>query len=105
MENKFKRIIENLEEGKILTLDDLIFLNEVGFDEYIYIYYFILGKLTFFEIDFKRVDFIGSTFVDCEFKNFRFKNVILRKCNLGSITFLNLKLKDLTKVNFYSGLF
>jgi hypothetical protein len=33
MENKFERIIENLEKRKILTLGDQTFLNEIILDE------------------------------------------------------------------------
>lgn len=51
MENKFERIIENLEEKKTLKLGDQIFLNEMILDESIQCS--ILGTLTFFEIDFK----------------------------------------------------
>ena len=76
MENKFERIVENLEEEQPLTLGDQTFLNEMISDESIQCS--ILGTITFFEVDFKRVDFTGSTFVNCEFKNCRFKDVILK---------------------------
>ena len=78
MENKFERIIENLEEEETLTLVDQTFLNEMILDESIQCS--ILGTLTFFEVDFKRVNFTGSTFVNCAFKNCRFKDVIPRNC-------------------------
>ena len=78
MENKFERIIENLEEEETLIIGDQTFLNEMILDESIQCS--ILGTLTFFEVDFKRIDFTGSNFVNCEFKNCIFKDVILRKC-------------------------
>lgn len=87
MENKFEKVIENLEEEETLTLGDQTFLNEMILDESIQCS--ILGTLTFFEVDFKRVDFTGSTFVNSEFKNYRFKDVILRKCEFWNITFEN----------------
>lgn len=80
MENKFERIIENLEKKETLTLGYQTFLNEMIFDESIQCS--ILGKLTFFEVSFKKVDFTGSTFVNCEFKNCRFNEVIRRKGDL-----------------------
>ena len=52
---KFERIIENLEDEETLTLGDQTFSNEMILDESIQC--FILGTLTFFEVDFKRVDF------------------------------------------------
>mgnify|MGYP003454750687 CR=1 FL=1 len=67
MENKFERIIENLEEEETLTLDDQISLNEMILNESIQCY--MWGTVTFFEVDFKKVDFTGSTFVNCKFKN------------------------------------
>jgi len=48
-----------------------------------------LGTLTFFEVNFKRIDFTESTFVNCEFKNCRFKDAILRKCEFWNPTFEN----------------
>lgn len=36
MENKFERIIENLEEEETLIIGDQTFLNEMILDEYIY---------------------------------------------------------------------
>ena len=59
MENKFERIIENLEEEELLPLGDHIFLNEMILDESIQCS--ILGTLTFLEVNFKRVDLTGST--------------------------------------------
>ena len=53
MENKFKRIIKNLEEEETLTVGDQTFLNEMIFDKYIQCS--IFGTITFFEVDFKRV--------------------------------------------------
>ena len=46
MENKFEKIIENLEEEEILTLGDQTFLNEMILDKSIQCS--ILGTLTFF---------------------------------------------------------
>ena len=105
MENKFERIIENLEEEETLTLGDQTFLNEMILDESIQCS--ILGTLTFFEVDFKRVDFTGSTFVNCEFKNCRFKDVIFRKCEFWNPTFENCQIEtsDLTKACFDTGTF
>jgi len=77
MENKFERIIENLEEEETLTLGNQKFLNEMILDESTQCS--MLGTITFFEVDFKKVDFTGSTFVNCKFKNCRFKDVIFRK--------------------------
>ena len=105
MENKFERIIENLEKEETLTLGDQTFLNEMILDESIQCS--ILGTLTFFEVDFKRVDFTGSTFVNCEFKNCRFKDVILRKCTFWNTTFENCQIErsNLTRANFHKGTF
>lgn len=105
MENKFERIIENLEEEKTLTLGAQTFLNEMILDESIQCS--LLGILTFFEVDFKRVDFTGSTFVNCEFKNCRFKDVILRKCEFCNPTFENCQIErsNLTRANFHKGNF
>lgn len=75
MENKFERIIENIEEEETLTLGNQTFLNEIILDESIQCP--ILDTLSFFEVDFKRVGFTSSTFVNCEFKNCKFKDVIL----------------------------
>ena len=105
MENKFERIIENLQEEETLTLGDQTFLNEMILDESIQCS--ILGTLTFFEVDFKRVDFTGSTFMNCEFKNCRFKDVILRKCEFWNPTFENCQIErsNLTRANFHKGTF
>ena len=105
MENKFERIIENLEEEETLTLGDQTFLNEMILDKSIQCS--ILDTLTFFEVDFKRVDFTGSTFVNCEFKNCRFKDVILRKCEFWNPTFENCQIErsNLTRANFHKGTF
>ena len=105
MENKFERIIENLEEEETLTLGDQTFLNEMILDESMQCS--ILGTLTFFEVDFKRVDFTGSTFVNCEFKNCRFKDVTLRKCEFWNPTFENCQIErsNLTRANFHKGTF
>ena len=105
MENKFERIIENLEEEKTLTLGAQTFLNEMILDESIQCS--LLGILTFFEVDFKRVDFTGSTFVNCEFKKCRFKDVILRKCEFWNPTFENCQIErsNLTRANFHKGTF
>ena len=105
MENKFERIIENLEEEETLTLGDQTFLNEMILDESIQCS--ILGTRTFFEGDFKRVDFTGSTFVNCEFKNCRFKHVIFRKCEFWNSTFENCQIENcnLTRATFYDGNF
>ena len=91
MENKFERIIENLEEEETLRIGDQTFLNEMILAESIQCS--ILGTLTFFEVDFKRIDFTGSTFVNCEFKNCRFKDVILRKCEFWNPTFENCQIE------------
>ena len=105
MENKFERIIENLEEEQPLTLGDQTFLNEIILDESPQCS--MLGTITFFEVDFKRVDFTGSTFVNCEFKNCRFKDVILRKCEFWNPTFENCQIErsNLTRANFHKGTF
>jgi uncharacterized protein YjbI with pentapeptide repeats len=105
MENKFERIIENLEEEETLIIGDQTFLNEMILDESIQCS--ILGTLTFFEVDFKRIDFTGSTFVNCEFKNCRFKDVILRKCEFWNPTFENCQIErsNLTRANFHKGTF
>jgi uncharacterized protein YjbI with pentapeptide repeats len=105
MENKFERIIENLQEEETLTLGDQTFLNEIILDQSIQC--FILATLTFFEVDFKRVDFTGSTFVNCEFKNCRFKDVILRKCEFWNPTFENCQIErsNLTRANYHNGTF
>ena len=105
MENKFERIIENLEEEETWIIGDQTFLNEMILDESIQCS--ILGTLTFFEVDFKKIDFTGSTFVNCEFKNCRFKDVILRKCEFWNLTFENCQIErsNLTRANFHKGTF
>ena len=105
MENKFERIIENLEEKETLIIGDQTFLNEMISDESVQCS--ILSTLTFFEVDFKRIDFTGSTFVNCEFKNCRFKDVILRKCEFWNPTFENCQIErsNLTRANFHKGTF
>jgi uncharacterized protein YjbI with pentapeptide repeats len=105
MENKFERIIENLEEIETLIVGDQTFLNEMILDQSIQCS--IFGTLTFFEVDFKRVDFTGSTFVNCEFENCRFKDVILRKCEFWDTTFENCQIEKshLTRANFHKGNF
>ena len=62
----------------------------------------ILGTITFFEVDSKRVDFTGSIFVNCEFKNCRFKDVILRNYEFWNLTFENCQIErsNLTRVLF-----
>ena len=105
MENKFERILENLEEEETLRLGDQTFFNEMILDESLQCS--ILGTLTFFEVDFQRVDFTGSTFVNCEFKNCRLKDVILRKCEFWNPTFENCQIErsNLTRANFHKGTF
>ena len=60
--NIFERILENFKEEEILTFGDQPFLNEMILNEFIY--FFILRTITFFEVNFKRVDFTDSTFVN-----------------------------------------
>ena len=105
MKNKLETIIENLEEEQTLMLGDQTFLNEIISDESVQCS--VLGKITFFEVDFKRIDFTGSTFVNCEFKNCRFKDVILRKCDFWNLTFENCQIErsNLTRANFHKGTF
>jgi len=105
MKNKLETIIENLEEEQTLILGDQTFLNEIISDESVQCS--VLGKITFFEVDFKRIDFTGSTFVNCEFKNCRFKDVILRKCDFWNLTFENCQIErsNLTRANFHNGTF
>jgi len=105
MENKLKTIIENLEEDEILMLGDQTFLNQIILDESLQCS--VLGKIIFFEVDFKRIDFTGSTFVNCEFKNCRFKDLILRKCDFWNPTFENCQIErsNLTRANFHNGTF
>ena len=47
--------IENLEEDNFLTLGGEIFSNEILLDQYLQCS--ILGEITFFEVDFKEIDF------------------------------------------------
>ena len=103
MENKFKRIIENLEE--LLVLDDEIFSNELILDEHSQCS--LLGTVTFSGVYFKAVDLADSTFVNCRFKNCRFKGVMLQKCNFWSSTFENCQIEksSLTKASFHKGNF
>ena len=105
MENKFERVIENLEEEETLTLGYQTFLNEMILNKSIQC--FILGTLTFFEVDFKKVDVTGSTLVNCEFKNCRFNDVIFRKCEFWNPTFENCQIEksNLTRANFHKGTF
>ena len=58
MENKFERIIENLEEEETLIIGDQTFLNEMILDKSIQCS--ILGTLTFFEVDFKKLTSRGA---------------------------------------------
>ena len=105
MENKFERLIQNLDEEEILAIGNQVFLNEITLDQSLQCS--MLGTLTFFEVDFKRIDFTGSTFVNCEFKNCRFNDVIFRKCEFWNLTFENCQIErsNLTKANFHKGTF
>ena len=105
MKNKFQKIVENLEEQEILMVGDQTFLNEIILDEFIPCS--ILGTLTFFEVDFKKVNFTDSTFVNCQFKNYRFKDVMFVKCDFWNPTFENCQIErsNLTRANFHEGTF
>lgn len=105
MEDRFQRILEDLEEEESLTLGDQTFSNEMVLDTSIQCS--ILATLTFFEVNFERIDFTGSTFINCEFKNCRFKDVTLRKCEFWNCTFENCNIKNcnLTRSNFSDGNF
>ena len=105
MKNKFQKIVENLEEQEILMVGDQTFLNEIILDEFIPCS--ILGTLTFFEVDFKKVNFTDSTFVNCQFKNYRFKDVMFVKCDFWNPTFENCQIEtsNLKRANFYKGTF
>ena len=105
MENKFQKIVENLEQQEILIVGHQTFLNEIILDEFIPCS--ILGTLTFFEVDFKKVNFTDSTFVNCQFKNYRFKDVMFVKCDFWNPTFENCQIEtsDLTKACFDTGTF
>lgn len=92
MENKFKRIIEEL-----LVLDDEIFSNELILDEHLQCS--LLGTVTFSGVYFKAVDLADSTFVNCRFKNCRFKGVMLQKCDFWNSTFENCTFID-SKLSF-----
>ena len=83
MKNKLETIIENLEKGETLTIGDQTLLNEFVLDQSVQCS--LLGKITFFEVDFKRIDFTESTFMNCEFKNCRFKDVTIRNCNFLNV--------------------
>ena len=103
MENKFQKIVENLEQQEILIVGHQTFLNEIILDEFIPCS--ILGTLTFFEVDFKKVNFTDSTFVNCQFKNYRFKDVMFVKCDFWNPTFENCQIEtsNLKRANFYKG--
>ena len=105
MENKFQKIVENLEQQEILIVGHQTFLNEIILDEFIPCS--ILGTLTFFEVDFKKVNFTDSTFVNCQFKNYRFKDVMFVKCDFWNPTFENCQIErsNLTRANFHKGTF
>ena len=105
MENKFQKIVENLEQQEILIVGHQTFLNEIILDEFIPCS--ILGTLTFFEVDFKKVNFTDSTFVNCQFKNYRFKDVMFVKCDFWNPTFENCQIEtsNLKRANFYKGTF
>ena len=105
MENKFQKIVENLEQQEILIVGHQTFLNEIILDEFIPCS--ILGTLTFFEVDFKKVNFTDSTFVNCQFKNYRFKDVMFVKCDFWNPTFENCQIEtfNLKRANFHKGTF
>jgi uncharacterized protein YjbI with pentapeptide repeats len=105
MQKKFEEIVENLEENEPLMIGDQTFLNQIIFD--LCIPCSILGTVTFFEVDFKRVDLNGSTFINCQFKNCRFKDVLLRKSDFWNTTFENCQIErsNLTRASFNQGTF
>ena len=56
MKHKFETILDNLPEEESLTLGDQTFLNEIILDQSLQCSK--LGTITFFKVDFKRIDYL-----------------------------------------------
>ena len=103
--NTLQNIIKELKRGSHLELVNEQFSNETILNQSVQ--YCILAEVTFFNIDFRNVNFIGSHIVACDFKNCLFDNVMLIKCEFWNSTFENCRIENcnLTRAGFYGGNF
>lgn len=101
----FDSIIESLDESQPVVIGNQTFLNEIILDKFLQCS--ILAEISFFEINFKQVDFTGSSLINCRFKNCTFEETVIRKCKFWNSVFENCQFEkcNLTRVNFTKGNF
>jgi len=103
--NRLQNIIKQLGKGSHLEICNEHFSNEIIF--YQSLQSSILGDITFFNVDFRNVDFIGSHLLVCNFKNCTFNNVLFIKCEFWGSTFENCQIENcnLVRACFHEGNF